>query len=283
MRMKIDSSRLYTVIVLFLALSFASCAQAPAPGKIDRPKDPNTVSFQGTAATAIVGGGTLMLTGRLKKPEGDGPFPAVVMLHGCGGISLRRDNRWAERLAGWGYVALLVDSFGPRGLSSVCTYSGRDSIDILQQRVTDAYDAKRYLAGLPFVDRSRIAVMGWSHGGATTLGTLYLKTDDPFRAAIAYYPSCQRMLTGLNAPLLILIGEADDWTPAGRCVEKMPKEQAASEVTLKVYPGAYHGFDTPGANATVRGSTGMHHIQHHPEAEKDSIIRAKAFLEKYLK
>jgi len=277
------SSRRYTVIALILTFSLASCAQAPLPGKIERPKDPNTVSFQGSAAHATFGGGALNLTGRLKKPDGIGPFPAVVLLHGCGGISLRRDNRWAERLAGWGYVALQVDSFGPRGLSSVCTYSGRDATDILQQRVTDAYDAKRYLAGLPFVDRSRIAVMGWSHGGATTLDALYLKREDPFRAAIAYYPSCQRMLTGLNAPLLILIGEADDWTPAGRCVEKMPKEQAASEVTLKVYPGAYHGFDMVGANATVRGSRGMHHMQYHPEAEKDSIIRVKAFFEKYLK
>ena len=125
--------------------------------------------------------------------------------------------------------------------------------------------------------------MGWSHGGATTLDTLYRKTDDPFRAAIAYYPSCQRMLTGLNSPLLILIGEADDWTPAGRCVEKMPKQQGASEAALKVYPGAYHGFDTLDANADVRGSKGMHHIQYNPEAEKDSIIRVKAFFEKYLK
>jgi dienelactone hydrolase len=281
--MKIDSFRLYTVIVLFVALSFASCAQAPAPGKIERTKDPDTVSFQGTAATATFGGGALNLMGRLKKPDGDGPFPAVVLLHGCGGISPKRDHRWAERLSGWGYVTLQVDSFRPRRLSSVCAYSGRDAADILQQRVTDAYDAKRYLAGLPFVDRSRIAVMGWSQGGATTLQTLYQKADDPFRAAIAFYPSCRRILTGLNSPLLILIGEADDWTPAGRCVEMIPKEQAASEVTLKVYPGAYHGFDTLDANTNVRGSTGMHHLQYHPEAEADSIIQAKAFFEKYLK
>ena len=279
--MKIVSSRLYTVIVLFFTLSFISCAQAPALGKIERSKDPNTVSFQSSAVH--IGGGALNLTGRLKKPDGDGPFPAIVLLHGCGGIQPKRDHRWAERLSGWGYVTLQVDSFRPRGLSSVCAYSGRDATDILQQRVTDTYDAKRYLAGLPFVDRSRIAVMGWSHGGSTTLQILYQKTDDPFRAAIAFYPSCRRILTGLNSPLLILIGEADDWTPAGRCVEMMPKEQAASEVTLKVYPGAYHGFDTLDANMNVRGSTGMHHLQYHPEAEKDSIIRVRAFFEKYLK
>jgi dienelactone hydrolase len=277
--MKSDSS-LYAVIVL-LALSFASCARVPAPGKIDKHEDLEAVSFQSSAAHV---GGALTLTGGLTKPNGVGPFPAVVMLHGCSGISPKRDRRWAERLAGWGYVALQVDSFRPRGLSSVCTWSGREATDIIQQRVTDAYDAKRYLAGMPFVDRSRIAVMGWSHGGITTLQTLYQETDNPFRVAVAFYPSCRRVLTGLNAPLLILIGEADDWTPAARCVEMMPKVQAASEVTLKVYPGAYHGFDTVGANVNVRGSKGsVHHLQYDPAAEKDSIIRVKAFLEKYLR
>jgi dienelactone hydrolase len=279
--MKFVSVRLRLFIVPFVVLSVASCANGPTPNAIERSKDPDTISFQSSAAH--IGGGALNLTGRLKKPDGGGPFPAVILLHGCGGISPKRDHRWAERLSDWGYVTLQVDSFRPRGLSSVCTYSGGDAIDILRKRVTDAYDAKQYLAGLPFVDPSRIAVMGWSHGGATTLQTLYLKTDDPFRAAIAYYPSCRRILTGLNSPLLILIGEADDWTPSSRCVEMLPKEQAASEVTLKVYPGAYHGFDILDANANVRGSTGMHHLQYHPEAEADSIIRVRAFFEKHMK
>jgi dienelactone hydrolase len=278
---KIVSSPLRLFIVLFVALSVASCANGPTPKAIERSKDPDTVLFQSTAAT--FDGNTLNLTGRLKKPDGDGPFPAVVLLHGCGGISPKRDHRWAERLSGWGYVTLQVDSFRPRGLSSVCTYSGPDTADILDKRVTDAYDAKRYLAGLPFVDQSRIAVMGWSHGGSTTLQTLHRKMDDPFRAAIAFYPSCRRILTGLNAPLLILIGEADDWTPASRCVEMVPKEQATSDVTLKIYPSAYHGFDSFGANTNVRGSSGMHHLQYQPEAATDSLIRVQAFFEKYLK
>lgn len=279
--MKVVSARLHLFIALCVALSVASCAGGPAPQTIEVSRDPDTVSFQSPAAHT--GGSPLNLTGRLKKPDGLGPFPAVVLLHGCGGISPKRDHRWAERLAGWGYVTLQADSFRPRGLSSVCTYSGHDADDILRKRVADAYDAKRYLAGLPFVDRSRIAVMGWSHGGFTTLQTLYRETDDPFRAAVALYPSCRGILTGLNAPLLILIGEADDWALAARCVEMMPKEQAASEVTLKIYPGAYHGFDILDANTNVRGSRGMHHLQYQPEAEADSIVRVRAFFERYLK
>jgi dienelactone hydrolase len=228
-------------------------------------------------------GGALVLAGTLKKPSGEGPFPAIVLLHGCGGIQPKRDHRWAERLSGWGYVTLQVDSFRPRGLSNVCTYSGKDSVDMVQKRVEDAYDAKAYLAGLPFVDEGRIAVMGWSHGGITTLQALYKGIVSPFRAAVAFYPSCRRILTGLNAPLLILIGEADDWTPAERCVSMLPKEKGTSEVILKVYPGAFHGFDTVGADSKVRGARGMHRILYNPEAEADSIIRVKGFFERHLK
>jgi len=270
---------MHLIVILLFVLSLTSCAHGPAPGT--KPEDPDIRSF--TSSEFRIIGGPLNLTGRMKKPEGDGPFPAVVLLHGCGGISPRRDHRWAERLTGWGYVTLQVDSFTARGIASVCTASGSDAADIRAKRVTDAYDAKRYLAGLPFVDKSRIAVMGWSHGGTITLETLYLKKDDPFRAAVALYPSCRRTLAGLNAPLLILIGEADDWTPAGRCTIAMPQEGTEFTVSLKVYPGAHHGFDTPGANTNVSGSRGsIHHLQYDPKAVEDAVVRVKAYFEKYL-
>jgi dienelactone hydrolase len=224
-----------------------------------------------------------MLTGRLKKPSGNGPFPAVVLLHGCGGVQPKRDHRWAERLVSWGYVTLQVDSLKPRGISSVCTLAGRESADMLAQRVIDAYDAQHFLAGLPFVNKKRIAVMGWSNGGATTLNALYTKRDDPFHAAIAMYPSCRKSLEDLNAPLLILIGEKDDWTPSERCVSMMPSGKSNFEVTLQVYPDAYHAYDSIGKPREVMGSRGnSHHLEHNPVAEQDSIVRVRDFLEKYL-
>ena len=268
-------------ILSIFILFFVGCASAPVPGKLDVTKGADTVSFQSTAP--MFGGSPLTLTGRLKKPAGAGPFPAVVFLHGCEGILPKRDDRWAERLSDWGYVTLQVDSFRPRGVLSACTYSGYDATLIMEKRATDAYDAKRYLAGLPFVDRTRIAVVGWSEGGLVTLDALYEETGDPFRAAVAFYPSCPWALVGLDAPLLILIGKVDDWASAARCVKLMPKQQAAPEVTLKVYPGAYHGFDIPGVYADVRGAEGMHHLQYDPGAEADAVIQVRAFLEKYLK
>ena len=272
-------------LCLSLAISLAlpcilSCAHhQTAPRAADSAKK-DVVSFQGGAVNILAG--PLNLTGRLKKPEGDGPFPAVVLLHGCGGMQSRRDNRWAERLSAWGYVTLEVDSFRPRGISSVCTYTGSAAIDIVEKRLRDAYDAKRYLSGLPFVDKDRIAVMGWSHGGQITLLTAFYNLERPFQAAVAFYPYCRRYLSGLNAPLLVLIGDADDWTPARLCVEMMPREKTSPEVMLKVYPGAFHGFDFPGANHDVQGSTGMHHLEYNKDAEADAVIRVRDFFGKHL-
>ena len=236
------------------------------------------VTFKGTTTTEI--GDMLMLTGKLTKPKGDGPFHAVVVLHGCSGLHKYFDV-WAERLASWGYVTLQVDSFGPRGESNIC----RDSIliyDLLTKRAQDAYDAKSYLVGLPFVDPNRIAVMGWSHGGWTTLfvvrtTSLAQKREDPFRAAIAFYPYCSLPLDDLNAPLLILIGELDDWCPASMCFSRMPLGKTVHEVILKVHPRAYHCFDWEGIDVNYMG----HRLQYDPAAAADAIIQVREFLVKH--
>jgi dienelactone hydrolase len=234
------------------------------------------VTFKGTGTS--VAGTPLMLTGKLTKPIGDGPFPTVVLLHGCGGISNLRDAQWAKRLASWGYVALQVDSFGPRGLSNVCTDVPL-AFSIVPKRAQDTYDAKSYLSELPFVDRNRIGVMGWSHGGITLLSMVGQKRDNSFRSAIAFYPLCYRNLTDLNAPLLILIGEKDDWTHAWRCSETMPPAQIGHEVILKIYPDSYHGFDAEGVDFVIAG----HRIRYNQAAAADAILQVKTFLTKYLK
>ncbi len=228
-------------------------------------------------------GKQLTLTGLLKKPEGDGPFPAVVLLHGCGGINKERDDTWANRLVKWGYVTLQLDSFKTRNLSNICT----DYAQLLTMSFTrsqDAYDAKYYLAQLPFVDLNSIALLGWSHGGMTTLTALIKEFNPqdrqtPFNAAITFYPYCDTSLSNLNAPLLILIGEIDDWTPAKMCTAMMPPAQSVPEVILKIYPGAYHGFDWEGMDQIYAG----HRLSYDPIAATDATDQVKYFLKKYLK
>ena len=176
----------------------------------------DTVTFMGLGRNLL--GDPVKLAGKLIKPGGKGPFPAVVMLHGCGGIKSREDV-WVKRIVNWGYVALQVDSFTPRGHTNICSST---RIIPPKTRAQDAHDARSYLGGLPFVDRNRIAVMGWSHGGWTTLHTIsekirIQKRRDSFQAAVAFYPYCNIPLKDLRAPLLILIGERDDWCPAAMC------------------------------------------------------------------
>ncbi|HSH69023.1 MAG TPA: dienelactone hydrolase family protein, partial [Deferrisomatales bacterium] len=160
---------------------------------------PKTVRFSGSPP--VTGGEPLSLTGILAKPEGNGPFPGIVLLHGAGGINQERDADWVRRLVRWGYVTLQVDSFRPRGVARVVGTPFR--VPFLA-RAQDAHDGKAYLAGLPFVAPDQIGVTGWSHGGISAHYAVDelsgpLRGDGPFRAGIAFYPACRRPLDRLDA------------------------------------------------------------------------------------
>ena len=242
-----------------------------------------TVMLLGSAAAVeFKGADSLTLKGKLKKPKGDGPFPAVVLLHGCDGVNDERDSMWASRLKSWGYITLQVDSLGPRDDSFIC-----DDNDLMKKyvpkRAMDAHDAKSYLTGLKFVDPKRIAVMGWSHGAVSVIASVSeIPGRDivPFQAAIAFYPCCDKTLDGLNAPCLILIGDSDEWCPSELCASNMPKEgKTKYEVILKVYPGAHHSFDYPGMDTTYMGRT----VRYNHQAESDAKVQVREFLGKHLK
>jgi dienelactone hydrolase len=187
--------------------------------------------------------------GYLTKPAGDGPFPAIVHLHGCSGlpgaVKTGGPHFWSERLASWGYAVLVVDSFTSRGIDNTC--AGR-----VAPRVADAIGARAYLARQPFVDPDRIGVIGFSAGGIAALSLaeaheFELFEDEAvhrFKAAVAYYPPCAAGDL-MKIPTLILIGELDDWTPASSCRHMAARQAADSPLTLVVYPGAYHVFEAP--------------------------------------
>ena len=235
-----------------------------------------------TFSVEAVNSKAMSLTGVLTKPEGSGPFPAVVLMHGCSGPRYW-GNIWADRLNAWGYVTVQVDSFGPRGRpEGVC---GEGFVVSGDMRALDAHAAKRYLAQLPFVDVRRLAVMGMSHGGWSALAAVensYFTEQtrpDPFKAAVAFYPWCPSHLYRLDAPALILIGEDDDWTLPWRCQNMELVGESAFEITLKVYPDTAHVFDIDLPERTYRD----HVLRYNPEATLDAIERTKQFLAAHLK
>jgi dienelactone hydrolase len=190
------------------------------------------------------------LTGFLFLPDKPGPRTAVVMMHGCGGVRddkgrmRTRDREWAERFRDAGHVVLAPDSFGSRGSGSVCT--SRDNPITPRLRAGDAAAAGEWLAARKDVDRSRMALIGWSHGGSTVLHAAWHSKPEGFdwRRIAAFYPGCRGFAAAgwtPRRPLAVLHGTADDWTPIEPCRDLM----RGHSVTMIEYPGAHHGFDTP--------------------------------------
>lgn len=199
----------------------------------------------------LVPGKPLALSGDLRFPVGPGPFPAVVLAHGCSGITAGV-TAWASALREWGYATFVMDSFRGRGLIEVCT----SALTLIgTQRIPDAYGALRALATHPRIDARRVALMGFSHGGILTLGAstvwareTFAPGDRPaFRAFVPFYPYCNTIYPErgrISAPLRIHTGELDDWTPAAPCIQLVEALKAArQDATITVYPGAHHGFD----------------------------------------
>jgi dienelactone hydrolase len=225
--------------VLVASVVVAGCASA-------------VVSFE--SATP---GAALRIPAEEFRPSGTGGFPAVVLMHGCHGVS--ESNRdWARWLSERGYVALIVDSWRPRGLTEACT-PGEELPS--SARFDDAIGALRWLHARPYVDRDRIGIIGWSNGGvfamAAVNGPTFERTkkrgveipEPGFRAAIGVYPGgCFSLVNEQSVrPLLLLVGAEDDWTVASECVELADKQRAkGADVTLVVYPGAVHYFDVEG-------------------------------------
>ncbi|MCY4098502.1 MAG: dienelactone hydrolase family protein [Rhodospirillales bacterium] len=222
-------------------------------------------------------------SGFLAVPEGSGPFPAVVLMHGCSGLDpeVRKGNQVHVRhLVSEGFVALVLDSFGPRRLGDVVCNEGDEMWAAYRYRQRDAVSALRFLRSQPFVDRENIFVMGQSHGGEVVLRLARSRTipvGDRFRAAVAYYPWCGNQLREeRHTPVLVLIGEHDDWTPAFHCVEGQGYARGAP-FEEKGYPSAHHSFDLPMGTYRYKGHT----VAGNPAAAADSRARMVAWFRQH--
>ena len=256
----------------------------------------------------LTGGSPTIIDGYLFKPVGQGPFPALVALHGCSGLFTksgrfqRRDLDWARRLQSLGYVVLFPDSLTPRGIKEVCTRGDIGGTMPFRERPPDAYGALTWLQSQPFVRRDRVGILGWSNGGSTVLSTIDASSQarpagltDDFRVAIAFYPGCRTIGKKVgwttHIPLTILIGEADDWTSASPCASLANRShEAGAPVEIVTYPEAYHDFDAPDQPLTVRSGLaytarqdGKATIGTNATARANAIERVRALLARHLR
>lgn len=247
------------------------------------------------------GGGAVALPGYwFPASQAGGKAPALVMFHGCGGLYdgkgrlAARYTELAARLNALGIHVLATDSLTPRGEKELCTQRNGSRQITQTQRRRDALGALQWLAAQPGVDPARIGVLGWSNGGSTVLAATNQRHPEVAAAkvqpslAVAFYPGCesdlQRGYTP-TAPLLLLLGEADDWTPAAPCKALAAKAvQAGGKVQFESYEGAFHGFDGTAAVRLrsdvpngVRPGQGVH-VGTDSAAREASTQRLSAFL-----
>jgi dienelactone hydrolase len=263
------------------------------------PPVPKTVHFMSED-------GKTRLVGYLFEPtsRSSQPVPAIVLLHGRAGpySSLahgtytaetlsKRHKSWGEHWASRGYVALLVDSFGPRGYPQGFEKGSYDErpAEVSEQTVRplDAYGALRYLRGRKEVRPDRIGVQGWSNGGMTVLATMsqtapgidHPSRETGFRAALAEYPGC-----GMDAikgeyrnyaPVLMMVASADEEVSPKICEKFAEKaKRSGADLDIVVYEGAEHNFDDPGKKKQSK--------RPNREATEQTYRRATRFFEAHL-
>jgi len=245
---------------------------------------PETVYFKSAdGATEIVG--------YLFRPAGAGAHPAIVLLHGRGGpYSLNSDRdctlvarntaspcnantlskrhaMWGEFWASRGVVALLPDSFGPRGEGhGFGRFSHddpeRDNVNERTVRPLDAEGALAWLRTRQDVDANRVFLQGWSNGGSTTLNVMTRQgAKRGFRAALAFYPGCGKSsrledTIRTSAPITMFLGSDDEEVNPDYCEKVAERSLAAgTKIDVIMYPGATHDFDDPGEKRQgVRGN-----------------------------
>jgi len=267
-------------LLLLAAIAFTSAARAqPLPARVTFPSND----------------GKTTLVGYLYLPQGAhaARAPAVAMMHGRAGAYSTKANgaydastlsqrhrAWGELWAAQGYVALLVDGFGPRGYAQGFPRHSYDSrpeeLNEVTVRPLDAYGALAYLRARPDVDGTRVGLQGWSNGGSATLAAMAAAPNNQgFKAALVFYPACGlhgRFEDGYKpyAATRVFMGTADEEVSPKRCKALVDASNAAGgDITIRLYPGATHSFDDPGAKRQK--------VEANADATDDAVQRATKF------
>jgi len=286
--------RAAAIAVIATAWSQAVMAQSALPDRVTFPSLDDHTTLVGYVYAPHARSG---------RSTAAAPAPAVVMMHGRAGAysSLadgkydattisQRHRMWGELWAAKGYLAILVDGFGPRGYPHGFprfSYDERpEELNEVTVRPLDAYGAIKYLRTRSDVIADRIGLQGWSNGGSAALATMAeVAADTPgaamrapktgFRSALAFYPACK--LKGAfddgylpYAPVRVLQGAADEEVSPRRCARLVEKSRAnGGDIDITLYPGATHDFDDPGRR--------RQRVDANRDAKADAMTRAQAF------
>ena len=237
-------------------------------------------------AADIVVPGAVPLQAAYATPTGNGPALGIVAMHGCGGPFRARDDAWRDILTAAGHAILLPDSFASRGVGPQCRETAR-TVTAAGARRRDALQAAAWLAAQPGTATGGVVLLGWSNGGSTVLAAANTLPPGLVRGIVAFYPGCRfyadQAAWQPRAPILIVMGEADDWTPAAPCHRLAARFPA--QIQLVTYPGAYHDFDVPNRPirvlrglATTASGDGTAHAGTDPAGRADVLQRVPAFI-----
>lgn len=233
------------------AVLAAVCCLAGCAAALSSP----IIGHEGFTFMNATPGAPVAIPAREFRPGGTGPFAAVVLMHGCHGV-LPSTQRWAEWLRERGYVALIVDSWSPRGIRDGCVPAKSEVPNTA--RLDDAVGALRWLQSRLYVDAAHVGIMGWSNGGAFAMAVIngpslqrarvrgVTMPAPGYAVAVAFYPgACYSLVhEQVVRPLLVLIGDADDWTDPWECGAMVAAMRVrGSDATIVYYHGAYHYFD----------------------------------------
>jgi dienelactone hydrolase len=211
------------------------------------------------------------------------PAPTIIIGHGCGGFG-DHEHGWARQIQSWGYNAVILDSFKPRGaFNGTCN----KTIVMPGDRVHDVYEIAEALEKQSF-HAGKIGYVGFSHGGSLAL---HLANDEDNRrisASVAYYPGChkwamskkglfgeRRSFSAPRIPAAMMLAEKDDWTPIKPCLEFVKD----SNYQVQTYPNATHGFDMNLPRRQAYGWT----LWYDQEADADSRKKTREFFDSNLR
>ena len=231
---------------------------------------------------------------------------AAILLHGCGGLGANGNLNARHKAAkDWllerGIAVVFPESFTSRSFEEVCTVKMQSRTITQRDRVDDVMAARTWLNAQPGIDVKKIVLWGWSHGGSTVLNSVTRRggvaglgefpAELKFAESIAFYPGCSPFAKDsapqkISSPLTILMGDADDWTPAAPCTAFAARlKNNEQPVSITLYPGAFHDFDNPAGKLRVRSEVpnGVNAgkgvtVGPDPKAREDAMAKIDALL-----